>query len=103
MSQTDLQRASHVMFDNDNDIDHSFSHLSVHIALTCPEGPSPVWRSVRHGADTILSWFSCSDLVPFEIKWACTCAGNVDVVATVCCFAGLLVVVALFLLRINFR
>ena len=29
-----------------------------------------------------MSGFSCADLVPIDMKWACTCAGRRDVVHT---------------------
>ena len=60
--------------------DHSFCQLSVHTALTCPEGPG-AWAlaSSLFGQRKLLwcrnnsSGFSCSDLVPLGTKWACTC------------------------------
>ena len=58
-----------------------------------------------------LCWYTCSELLPLGMKWACTCAGKEMWFthfgewrwSTVCCFAGLLVVVVLFLLAIHFR
>ena len=60
----------------DNDNDHSSSQLFVHKALTSLEGQSAapslfgekfVW--CRNN----LSKYASSDLVPFQMKWACTC------------------------------
>ena len=65
--------------DNDNDMNHSFSQLHVHKALTCPKGQSagavtPPWlskdiRSMHRINDQ-------SELLPFETKWSCICAGK---------------------------
>ena len=49
---------------------------------------------------------ACSGLVPLEMKWACTCGrcGSLTVKSVAgALFVALLVVVASFLLRINFR
>ena len=83
--------------ENDNDKDHSFSQLSVHKALTCPEGQSS-WSVApslygeknlapcRHNS----SRYSCSDLLPVEIKWSCICAGvqNECAMRNPGCFVG---------------
>ena len=66
---------------NDNDNDHSFSELSVHKALTCPEGLSawavaPPWlaKEIRSMQKDELNKAFRSDLLPLGIKWFCICA-----------------------------
>ena len=65
------QRSQH---DTDDGNGHASSEQSVHKALTCPEcvclGPFSVWRRIRKKN---LSRCTCSNLVPLEMKGACTC------------------------------
>ena len=65
--------------------DDSFSQISVHKALTCPAWATapPLFREKK-----LAPWFTHFQ----KCRWS-----------TVCCFAGLLVGVALCLSRINFR
>ena len=69
--------------DNDNDLDQTFCQVSVQKALTCPEGqsaralaPSLIGERKLAPCRKLSSRYSCSDLVPRGILWACLCAGS---------------------------
>ena len=60
-----MQFLSCQLYDNDND--HTYSQLSEHRGLTCPEG---------QGACALAPSHTCSDLVPLGMKWACACTSE---------------------------
>ena len=87
--------------DNDNDNDHSFSQLSVHEALTCPEGQS-AWSLAPSlfGENTFApcrntsSRYSCSRATWNEVGLYLCWKGKCGLLRVVAVFVGLFAVVA---------